>query len=56
MLDDSEPYAPLTIYPMVYFAVESDQRKVMKDVFGVEPFEVNISLCFSLFMPLTMNE
>jgi predicted nucleotidyltransferase component of viral defense system len=37
----SEPYAPLTIYPMVYNAVDSDQRKVLKDMFGVEPFVVN---------------
>jgi hypothetical protein len=26
---------------MVYNAVDNDQRKVLKDVFGVEPFEVN---------------
>lgn len=37
----SEPFSPLEIEPLLYTYANAEQRKIIREQFGVEPFSIN---------------
>lgn len=37
----SEPFSPLEIEPLLYTYANAEQKKILREQFGVEPFSIN---------------
>ena len=46
----SEPFAPLMVAPLVYDKAAKDQKDILKNQYGVEPFKINTILLERIFV------